>query len=138
MTRWPFSCSIVAASLAVLLLAGSLTAEDKPADKPQPKKPKSLMQFKLQYAEGVLEGLAVEDFEMIAKNAKAMNGVAELERWFKADSPRYKAQLQTFRFANEELIRLAVEKNLDGAALAYVQTTLSCVNCHKYVREQTE
>ena len=29
---------------------------------------------------------------------------------------------------------MAAEGNLDGAALKYVELTLSCVNCHKHVR----
>jgi hypothetical protein len=30
--------------------------------------------------------------------------------------------------------REARQKNLDGAALKYVELSLKCVNCHKYVR----
>ncbi len=30
----------------------------------------------------------------------------------------------------------AKEKNIDGAALAYVEMTLVCVKCHEHVREQ--
>jgi hypothetical protein len=36
------------------------------------------------------------------------------------------------------LIRQADKENLDGAALAYVQLTLSCVNCHKVVRDSRQ
>ena len=28
----------------------------------------------------------------------------------------------------------ARKKNLDGAVLAYVDLTMKCINCHKYVR----
>jgi hypothetical protein len=48
----------------------------------------------------------------------------------------YQTQLQVFRFASNELVRLAEEKNLDGASLAYTQMTISCVNCHKFLRQQ--
>ena len=44
-------------------------------------------------------------------------------------------QLQIFQNANQQMIRMADDENLDGAALAYVQLTLSCVNCHKIVRD---
>ena len=33
---------------------------------------------------------------------------------------------------------IAKAKNIDGATLAYVQLTVNCVNCHKYVRESTK
>ena len=92
------------------------------------------MEMKLEQAQNILAGLSVEDYDTVAKNAKAMNGLTQLEQWFQADTPEYRSQLKNFRFANEELIRLADEENLEGAALAYVQLTLSCINCHKQVR----
>jgi hypothetical protein len=97
----------------------------------------SLMRSKLEHSKNVLGGLTTGDFEAIRKEAKAMRNLTVLERWFRADTPRYKAQLNVFWFANDALIQAADEKNLDGAALAYTQLTLSCVNCHKYVRSET-
>jgi hypothetical protein len=94
----------------------------------------ALMQKKLEQAQKILEGLATEDFDSIAKNAKAMNGLTVLEQWFRAKEPDYQMQLKSFRFANQELIRLAEEGNIDGASVAYIQLTISCVNCHKYMR----
>ena len=42
---------------------------------------------------------------------------------------------RSFIDANEQLIAEANANDLDGATLAYVQLTLSCVNCHKLVRD---
>jgi hypothetical protein len=33
-----------------------------------------------------------------------------------------------------DLEKNAGDKNLDGATLSYLRLTMSCVNCHKYVR----
>jgi hypothetical protein len=44
-------------------------------------------------------------------------------------------QSNEFRRAVENLQEKAAQKNLDGAALGYVELTFSCVKCHKYVRE---
>ena len=44
-------------------------------------------------------------------------------------------QSNEFRRAVENLQEKAAQKNLDGAALGYVELTLTCVKCHKYVRE---
>src|SRR3569623_1054565 len=85
-----------------------------------------IMARKLDHSKGILEGLATDDFELIATNAKVMSTFTQLESWFRADVPEYKAQLELYRVANKELIRQADAKNLDGAALAYVQLTLSC------------
>ncbi len=49
--------------------------------------------------------------------------------------PGYKTQLEVFATANEEIIRQADEDNVEGAALAFTQLTISCVNCHKQLRK---
>ena len=98
----------------------------------------SLMQSKLEHSKNILEGLTREDFGAISKGAKAMRGLTALEGWFRADTPRYKAQLNAFWLANDALIQAADEKNVDAATLAYTQLTISCVNCHKQVRAATK
>jgi len=96
------------------------------------------MKKKLAYTEGILVGLTSEDYEAIGKNARSMNALGYFEKWVRAGSNEYRSQLKIFQNANERLIRMADEENLDGAALAYVQLTLSCVNCHKVVRDHGE
>jgi len=92
------------------------------------------MKKKLEYSQNILSGLAIEDFASIRKNATSMKALDVLEKYVHPRSNDYRMQLQTFQFANDELIRNAREKNVDGAALAYVQLTMSCVNCHKVLR----
>lgn len=120
--------------VAVLAVVGGIThlGAEPPA------RPKTLMQKKLDHAQKILEGLALEDFGLIAERARAMNDLGLLEKSRHAGSMGYQTQLQVFRFANNELARLAEEKNLDGASLAYTQLTISCVNCHKFLRQQAE
>jgi hypothetical protein len=43
--------------------------------------------------------------------------------------------LASFRSANKSLVRMAQEKDLDGATLAFMQLTQSCVQCHKVLRD---
>jgi cytochrome c556 len=115
-------------------VAGVTMAADPAKDSEKQKALNTLMEKKLEYSQQVLAGLTREDYDLVVKNAKAMNTMTELEKWFRADTQEYRAQLQIFEFANNELVRLAEERNLDGISTAYVQLTLSCVNCHKYVR----
>jgi hypothetical protein len=113
----------------LLVLALPVIAGDEPAQK------SSLwMRQKLQASQAILGGLADADFESIGKNAQAMDLLTYLEKWARADTPGYRTQLRLFEFADRELIRAAREKNLDAAALAYTQLTISCVNCHRIVR----
>jgi hypothetical protein len=40
-----------------------------------------------------------------------------------------------FRRIADDLVKSAKDKNLDGAALNYIELTMTCAKCHKYVRE---
>ena len=51
------------------------------------------------------------------------------------ETPRYEVYSEEFQRVTLTMAKLAGEKNLDGAALAYVDLTLNCVKCHKHVRE---
>jgi hypothetical protein len=112
---------------AAVCVAGALHADQPPGP--------DLMQQKLVYSQNILAGLATENFDAIVKNAKRLDELGK-QRWVKQETPTYRAQHLVFWFANDELIRLAEEKNIDGAALSYVQMTISCVNCHKVLRQQ--
>jgi hypothetical protein len=114
----------------MFLLVLAVGGAEKPAQKGS-----LLMAKKLEHAQGILEGLATKDFDLIARHAKLMSTFTELEQWFRSDLPDYDTQLRMFRHANEELIRQAKAKNLEAADLAYVQMTLCCVSCHKTVRD---
>lgn len=126
--RW-----VVATAVATLLVAGSALAADK--EKEEPGEGSFWMQKKLEYSEKILAGLATADFEEIAKNARSMGALTQMEKWVRSGLPEYRSQLRIFANANEQLIQAAEDEKLDGATLAYVQLTLSCVNCHKVVRD---
>lgn len=122
------------------LLTWEVTATEQPSRVPAnaPTDHDGLMRRKLEHTRGMMEGLATEDFALIQKHAKLMNDLATLEQWSRPESPRYRAQLNIFWSANKEMMRHAKDKNLDGAALSYTQMTLSCVNCHKFLRDPNE
>ncbi|MFM7073142.1 MAG: hypothetical protein ACKO38_15255 [Planctomycetota bacterium] len=93
------------------------------------------MRRKLDYSQQILVGIAEADFERIATNAKAMRALGKVERFVRGRTPGYRSQLQIFQDATEQLIKHAEKDNVDGAALAFTQLTISCVNCHKHLRE---
>ena len=122
-----------------LLLTMPLSAQEKPAPKdpkpaPAPSGNAKFMQAKLAHAQKVVEGLALEDFEAIAKNAQSISLLTQAEVWQVFQTPEYVQHSQEFRRAADAVSDAAIKKNIDAAALAYVDMTLKCVNCHKYVR----
>lgn len=95
----------------------------------------AFMRLKLGHAQNVLEGLATEDFEQIAKGAQKLSLQARDEAWMVFQTEDYLRQSAEFQRIADALLDAAHEENLDGAALAYVQLTMSCINCHKYTRD---
>src|SRR5262249_58123833 len=94
-----------------------------------------LMQKKLKNAQLVLEGLALGDFAKITRSAETLIQITKTEEWQVLKNPRYEMHTNEFRRAAENLVQKARDKNLDGAAFAYVELTMSCVRCHQFVRD---
>lgn len=121
-------------ALALWLLVGPLVAQEK-----QPKNDKDKaslwMAKKLEYSQKILTGLTRADFDMVKTNADAMLVVGFLESWDRADLPSYKKQLKGFEKANKDLVRQAEAKDIDAATSAYSRLIVSCVECHKVVRD---
>jgi hypothetical protein len=95
---------------------------------------KELMRLKLGYSQNVLVGITTENFEMISRNAERLVKLSKTTNWYSRQTPEYDLIVTEFRRHAEALQRAGKEKNVDAASIAYVQMTLSCVSCHKYIR----
>lgn len=93
------------------------------------------MKAKLAHSQQVLKGLAMEDFDLIAKHSQAMSLLCVDEIWMVLQTPEYRERSTEFRRSVDAVTDAARKKNLEAAALGYVDVTLKCVNCHKYVRK---
>jgi len=122
------SVFLVLACLPLLRVAG-LEPPKKNADV------KELMKQKLQNSQKVLEAIATNDFDGLEKHAGELILISKEAEWKVVKTPRYENYSNDFRRNAESLIQSAKEKNIDAAALAYVDLTLNCVKCHKHVRE---
>jgi len=93
------------------------------------------MKKKLEYSQNILAGIANADFDKIVVNAESMRDLSKIEGFVRGGMPGYRTQLHIFEESTDEIIRQAKKDNVDGAALAFTQLTISCVNCHKHLRE---
>ena len=93
------------------------------------------MRLKLTHAQKVLEGIVMEDFAMIEKNSQSLSLLSQAATWQVLQTPEYLQHSGEFRRATGALTNAAKDKNIDGAALAYLEMTMKCVSCHKYVRD---
>jgi hypothetical protein len=95
------------------------------------------MRTKLEYSKKALEGITLEDFDAIARSAKALRLLSEAAEWEVPTIPNatdYVSLTREFQRLCDEMAQKARQKNLDGATLSYLSLTMNCVNCHKYVR----
>jgi hypothetical protein len=99
-----------------------------------PDKPQAFMRAKLDHSQKLLEGLVMEDFNAINRNAQALSLLSLAASWQVMQTPEYAQQSLEFRRAADAVHQAAEKKNIDAAALAYMDVTIKCVNCHKYVR----
>ncbi len=119
---------VLVATLAGGLIASGQGQERSPLQK--------YMRQKLEHSKNVLEGLAMEDFALIAKNATAMRELSEDVRWQVSPNINYLRLSAEFQDLAGEMATKAKDKNLDGATLAYVKLTMNCIKCHKLVRDE--
>ena len=124
-----FSLAILCATVAVVrshIINGQ---------EPGQVKTSTFMRLKLEPAKGALEGIALADFEMIAKHAGTIRNLMLDESWMVVQSEDYRRQSNEFRTIIEQLQQAAKDKNVDRATLAYVQMTIRCVQCHQSLRK---
>lgn len=132
-------------ALAFSFEGATTSAQDrtKPAEKStEDEKPRgnkkiamqAFMRKKLEASKSVLEGLALEDFDLIARGAKQLKTTSAAAEFMVIHDPLYTEQADEFRRIVDKMEKSAKKKGIDGATLAYVDMTMSCVECHKYVR----
>ena len=121
-------------AIAGLFPTVCVRADEKPGGEPD-HSTSFWMKKKLDLSQRILGGLATADFDTIAASAESMRNLSKVESFVRGQAPGYRTQLQIFDEANAEIIRQAQKDNVDGVALAFTQLTISCVNCHKQLRE---
>lgn len=123
-----WGCSISVAVVAAVAAAQNAAPQaDAVAD---------FMRAKLGHSQHVLEGLALEDYDLIARGAQELALASQASSWQVLQTEEYARQSAEFRRSCDALRTAAKQKNLDGAALAWMEVTMKCVQCHKYVRDQ--
>jgi hypothetical protein len=127
--RWVF---------AILIPAFALLAMAAAQDVPKPPSRVTFMRTKLIHAQKVLEGIAKEDYDEVAKSSQAISLLTMEEQWNVMTTEQYLRQSRAFRDSADAITDAAKARNLDAMSLAYVDMTLSCVKCHKSLRAKAK
>lgn len=92
------------------------------------------MKSKLAASQKILEGIATENFTTIAEQARKLELFSRAAAWSAHSTPEYRRFTEDFRRHASALAKNAQNRNLDAATVSWFQLTVSCVNCHKYMR----
>jgi len=131
-TTRTLACSISVALVAAPVIA--VVSANEPGQKPDAVA--DFMRAKLGHSQHVLEGLALEDYDLIARGAQELALASQASSWQVLQTEEYARQSAEFRRSCDTLRGAAKARNLDGAALAWMEVTMKCVQCHKYVRDE--
>jgi hypothetical protein len=94
----------------------------------------TFMRLKLAWSQAALEGLTLEKFDLVSKNAIRMRDMTQSNQWFVFRQPDYMAHTTNFYQSVDALYMAAVDKKLDAATEAYMKVARNCVECHRLVR----
>ncbi|MCE9562860.1 MAG: hypothetical protein K8U57_12515 [Planctomycetes bacterium] len=119
----------------VALTAGHSRSESPQKDPPALPNEGQVMQVKLKRSQSLLEALAKEDYKQLEESAISLVRISKATEFLRAyKTEEYEFQTRVFQRSAETLAVKAKEKNLDGATLAYMDMTMSCVACHNHFR----
>lgn len=94
------------------------------------------MRTKLAWSQMALEGLALEKFDVVSRNAIRLRDMTQSNQWLAVKQPDYLAHTTNFQRSADALYMAAVEKNLEAATEAYTKLARNCVECHRLVRTE--
>jgi hypothetical protein len=124
--------SLLCSILMIPLLTLPVSSQEKKKRVSDP-----LMLAKLKESQALLEGLTLNDLDKVQKSAEALLKISKEAQFRKVlNTPRYDLHANNMQRAAETVIEKVKEKNLEGATLAYVDMTITCVRCHQHTREQ--
>jgi len=93
------------------------------------------MEKKMEYSQKILRALASGDFETIETSAEQLRLLSRVEGFVRRQNPEYQVQLEMFGRHCRQLERKSRDQDLSGVTLAFHQLTVSCVECHRSIRE---
>lgn len=116
--------------------------QEKPADEKQDEAEESVtrllkdfMQKKLASSNLILKGLVTDELTLVSKGADELLSMSRQEKWRASTDMMYLQHSQEFRRSVESLKAKAEKQSIDGAALAWMDVTMNCIQCHQWVRD---
>ena len=95
---------------------------------------RNFMRKNLAASKKILEGLTTDDLDLVESGARKLHELSSAERWRVSNDPIYRQFSGDFREITQQLIKASEEGNADRAAMKWMDATISCLDCHRFVR----
>jgi hypothetical protein len=115
----------------VLAATGCLAAG--PAQGPQLNR---VMREKLGHTQKILEAVVTSDWIGLETHSRELERLTNDPGWMVLRLPEYKRHSAGFLEAIQTLHRAAAQRDLETTPKAYVDLTLRCVDCHRYLARE--
>jgi hypothetical protein len=142
MLKLTLGLAIVASVVLGLTEFGQTREQPKPppdnkkdAPKPDKTKVKELMTRKLEHSQKLLAALVKNDLEKAGAESKELLRIRKEAAWLIVQTESYEMWSKEFTVSADTIIKASKDKNLDAAKLGYLEMTMTCFNCHAYVRD---
>jgi len=119
--------------LTMILLLVLMSGLEAPAQTPATGR---LMRQKLAHSQKILEAILTSDFALLDRESASLAQATTMPAWSVFYSPEYTRQSGAFLRAIDDLREAASRMDLDGAASNYMSLTLTCFQCHRYMKNR--
>ncbi len=124
----------LAVSTTCVAFAGWLTWSASAQEKEKKNPVEVSMRQKLEACSKVLEGLAIEDKDLVHEGTTTLTALSKAEVWQVLTDSDYREHTQTFRSAVKRLDEAAQKSEFASAQLEWLDATKRCFDCHNHVR----
>jgi hypothetical protein len=93
-----------------------------------------VMQKKLAYTHHILEALMTSNMVVLHEASEALARVPQELGWMVLKTPEYQRHSTAFVNATQALVAAANDRDLDAAAVHYAAMTMTCYQCHRYLK----
>ena len=93
----------------------------------------TVMREKLGHAQKILEAVVTSDWVSLEMHSRELEQLTNDPRWMVLKYPEYARHSAAFVRAVQALHTAAAQRDLEKTPKAYINVTLQCVACHRYL-----
>ncbi len=93
----------------------------------------SVMHQKLVHAQKILEAVVTSNWVSLETHSRELEQLTNDPRWTALKYPEYVRHSGAFIRAVQALHTAAAQRDLEKSPRAYIEVTLQCVECHRYL-----